>query len=109
MSYLLLLDGGDKQEYSTRQEANYYKKQNKKSKVVTEYEIYDLNLDLTQWADLRGADTGDRTKVIEESPKKALEKYIQQEQLNVIIKRDITNKGRFVVKSKDASYVYEVI
>ena len=99
MNYLLLLDGGDKQEYSTRQEANYYKKQNKKSKVVTEYEIYDLNLGLT----------GDRTKVVEESPLKALEKYIQQEQLNVIIKRDITNKGRFVVKSKDTSCVYEVI
>lgn len=99
MNYLLLLDNGDKKEYTTRQEANYYKKQNKKSKVVTEYEIYDLNSGLM----------GETNKIIEESPLKALEKYIQQEQLNVIIKRDITNKGRFVVKSKDTSCVYEVI
>ena len=73
--------------YETKREALYYKKKNPKSKVLAKYEVDDIKKSyLTP-----------RTKIMAESPKDAMLKYIEQEELDIKVEVDLTNRGRFVV------------
>jgi len=97
--YKLLVNGQEINKYRTRQEANYYKKQYPHSKVVADYEITDIEKGLF----------ADSYTVVAESPLKALQKYIEQYKLNIRIEVDLTNTGRFVVRSDNTSKVYNAV
>jgi hypothetical protein len=88
-----------KEEYYTRQEADYYKRRHFKSKVVTSYEVTDIEKGLCQ----------DTYRCIAESPIKAVQQYIKENDLNIKVKVDLTNTGRFVVRSNNTSKVYKEV
>lgn len=85
--------------YSTKQEANYYKKNYPKSKVISEYEVFDLNKGLLS----------DNYITYAENPMQALQKYIADNQLNISVKVNLSNRGRFVVRGNHTSKVYEAV
>jgi len=97
--YKLIQDEKIINEYSTRQEANYYKRKHKNSKIVTDYEISDIEKGLFS----------DNTIIEAESPLQAIKQYIKQNNLNILVKVDLTNTGRFVVRNNNTSKVYSVI
>lgn len=97
--YRLMCNGKVIKEYRSRKEADYYKKQYPKSKVVTGYEVCDLAKDMFS----------ENVKIEAESPMKALEEYIRQNNLNLQFEVDLSNTGRFVVRSHRTSKVYSVV
>ena len=100
MYYLKYKDINGKQvkEYDTRQEAVYYSKQHKKSKVTTFYWIYDIDAGLM----------ADTYKIEAENPKQALRQFLYQRGIKGSISRDMRG-GRFVVKSQDRTLGYDFI
>lgn len=83
----------------TRKEADYYKKKHNKAKVITDYEVCDLNTGIFT----------DNYKCKAESPAKAIEQYIKENNLNIKVEVDLFNKGRFVVTSNKTSKVYREV
>ena len=88
-----------KEEYYTRQEADYYKRQHNKAKVVTSYEVADIEKGLF----------AENYKCVAETPLKAVQQYIEENNLNIKVKVDLTNTGRFVVRSNNTSKVYKEV
>ena len=97
--YKIIYNNKEVESYNTRREADYYKKKYPKSKVVTDYDICDLEMGMF----------ADNSVIEAESPLKALLSYIKDKQLDIKVAVDNFNRGRFVVRSDHTSKVYEVI